>query len=143
MAIINPYLNFSGNTEEAFNFYRSVFGGEFQVMMRFKNMPDGQNLSAEDGEKLMHISLPISKTNVLMGTDVLGSMGQSLTVGNNFALSVHTASEAETEKIFNGLSEGGQVTMPLQKTFWSALFGMLTDKFGTQWMISFDNNEQE
>lgn len=144
MAIINPYLNFPGNTEEAFNFYRSVFGGEFMMIARFKDMPEGsQNLSAEDGEKLMHISLPISKNNVLMGTDVLGSMGQSLTVGNNFALSVHTANEVETERIFNGLSAGGLVTMPLQKTFWSALFGMLTDKFGIQWMISFDNNEQE
>jgi PhnB protein len=144
MATINPYLNFLGNTEEAFNFYRSVFGGEFSILQRYKGIPEAtKNLSAEDAEKLMHISLPIGNDNVLMGTDALGSMGQNLVVGNNFYLSVSTVSEAETEKIFNGLSAGGQITMPLQKTFWSAYFGMLTDKFGTQWMVNFDNNEQE
>ena len=144
MATINPYLNFLGNTEEAFNFYRSVFGGEFEVVMRYKDLPDaGINISAEDSEKLMHISLPIGNNNILMGTDALGSMGQQLNVGNNFVLSMNTSSEAETEKIFNGLSAGGQVTMPLQHTFWSPYFGMLTDKFGIQWMVNYSNNEQE
>ena len=144
MATINPYLNFPGNTEEAFNFYRSVFGGEFTIVMRYKDMPEGSdNLSAEDREKLMHISLPIGNGNILMGTDAMGSMGQSLTVGNNFVLSISTKSEAETDKIFNGLSAGGQVTMPLQQTFWSPYFGMLTDKFGIQWMVNYDNNEQD
>jgi PhnB protein len=144
MATINPYLNFLGNTEEAFNFYRSVFGGEFSVLQRYKSVPEAtQNLSAEDAEKLMHISLPIGNSNVLMGTDALGSMGQNLVVGNNFYLSVNAASQAEAEKIFNGLSAGGEVTMPLQKTFWSAAFGMLNDQFGIQWMVNFDNNEQE
>ncbi len=144
MATINPYLNFLGNTEEAFNFYRSVFGGEFSIIQRYKDLPDmSKNLSAEDAEKLMHISLPIGNGNVLMGTDALGSMGQQLTVGNNFVLSMNTSSEAETEKIFNGLSAGGQVTMPLQRTFWSPYFGMLTDQFGIQWMVNYENNEQE
>ncbi len=143
MATINPYLNFLGNTEEAFNFYKSVFGGEFLVLQRYKDIPEAsQNLSAEDGEKLMHVSLPIGKGNVLMGTDAMGSMGQHLTVGNNFMLSINTSSQAETEKIFNGLSAGGQVTMPLQQTFWSASFGMLNDKFGIQWMVSFDQKEE-
>jgi len=143
MATINPYLNFPGNTEEVFNFYKSVFGGEFLVLQRFKDIPEAsQNLSAEDGEKLMHVSLPIGKNNVLMGTDSMDSMGQHLTVGNNFMLSINTSSQAETDKIFHGLSAGGQVTMPLQKTFWSPSFGMLVDKFGTQWMVSFDQNQQ-
>jgi PhnB protein len=142
MATINPYLNFLGNTEEAFNFYRSVFGGEFMVIQRYKDIPEmSQNLSAEDGEKLMHIALPIGKGNVLMGTDAMGSMGQNLVTGNNFMLSIHTASQAETEKIFNGLSAGGLVTMPLQKTFWSACFGMLNDQFGIQWLVSFDQHD--
>jgi len=144
MATINPYLNFLGNTEEAFNFYRSVFGGEFSIIQRYKDIPEAtKNLSADDAEKLMHISLPIGNGNVLMGTDALGSMGQQLTVGNNFVLSMNTSSEAETEKIFNGLSAGGQVTMPLQRTFWSPYFGMLTDQFGIQWMVNYENNEQE
>jgi PhnB protein len=143
MAKINAYLNFLGNTEEVFNFYRSVFGGEFAVVQRYKDNPEAAGkLSPEDGEKLMHISLPIGDGNVLMGTDALGSMGEQMSFGTNFYLSVSTASEAETDKIFKGLSNGAVITMPLQKTFWGAYFGMLTDKFGTQWMVSYDYNEQ-
>lgn len=144
MATLNPYLNFAGNTEEAFNFYRSVLGGEFTMVQRYKDLPPemSQNISAEDGEKLMHISLPVGDGNVLMGTDVLASMGQKLTTGDNFALSLSTKSQDETDRIFNGLSAGGQITMPLQQTFWSRSFGMFTDKFGVQWMVNYDINEQ-
>jgi len=144
MATINPYLNFEGNTEEAFNFYRSVFGGEFSMVQRYKDLPSdmSQNISADDSEKLMHISLPIGNGNVLMGTDVLASMGQQLTVGDNFTISISTKSQEETDKIFNGLSVGGQITMPLQQTFWSKSFGKFTDKFGVQWMVNYDANEQ-
>jgi len=143
MATINAYLNFLGNTEEVFNFYRSVFGGEFSIVQRYKDNPEAAGkLSPEDGEKLMHISLPIGDGNVLMGTDALGSMGENMTFGTNFYLSVSAASETEADKIFHGLSDGAAITMPLQKTFWGAYFGMLTDKFGTQWMVNYDYNEQ-
>jgi PhnB protein len=144
MATINPYLNFNGNTEEAFNFYKSVFGGEFAAMQRFKDMkdvPGCDEISDSDKEKIMHISLPIGKDNVLMATDVVASMGQPEAAGNNISLSVNTESKEEAEKLFNGLSEGGNVTMPLADAFWGAYFGMLTDKFGIQWMVHYDYNQ--
>ncbi|NQX43311.1 PhnB protein [Pedobacter steynii] len=143
MAAINPYLNFEGKTEEAFNFYKSVFGGEFQVIQRFKDMPDGDKMSAEDGNKIMHVSLPIGDGNVLMGTDTLESMGQKLNMGNNFSISVDTDSEAESDQIFNALVAGGEVVMPLEKTFWGAYFGMLTDRFGIQWLVNFDYGKEK
>lgn len=99
MATINPYLNFLGTTEEAFNFYKSVFGGEFSVLQRFKDVPHGDNMSAEDKEKIMHVSLSIGKGNTLMGTDVLESMGQKLNVGDNFSISINADSEAEAEQL--------------------------------------------
>jgi PhnB protein len=137
MSTINPYLNFNGTSEEAFNFYKSVFGGEFLSVTRFKDTSEGEKLSAVEKEKLMHISLPIGKGNILMATDALESMGHPLKVGNNFNLSVETDSKAEAEKIYTGLSAGGNAEMPLQDTFWGAYFGMLTDKFGIHWMVSF------
>jgi PhnB protein len=144
MATINPYLNFNGNTEEAFNFYKSVFGGEFAALQRFKDMkdvPGCEHLADSDKEKIMHISLPIGKGNVLMATDVVASLGQPEASGNNISLSVQTESKEEAEKLFNGLSEGGTVTMPLADAFWGAYFGMLTDKFGIQWMVHYDYNQ--
>jgi PhnB protein len=137
MPTINPYLNFNGTTEEAFNFYRSVFGGEFLMLQRFKDTPEAGKVSEKERDKIMHVSLPIGKGNILMATDVLESMGQKLEVGNNINLSIETDSEAEADRIFSGLSKGGKVTMPLGKTFWGAYFGMLTDKFGISWMISY------
>jgi PhnB protein len=142
MVTLNPYLNFPGNTEEAFNFYKSVFGGEFITLQRFKDTPEGDRASAEDKDKIMHVSLPIGKGNILMATDAVDSMGHKLIPGNNFYLSLNTESEEETKKIFNTLSAGGKVTMPLDKTFWGAYFGMLTDKFGVQWMVNYDYNQK-
>lgn len=142
MATINPYLNFMGNTEEAFNFYKSVFGGEFTGIQRFKDIPDGDKMSAEDQEKIMHVALPIGGGNVLMGTDTLESMGHSLTVGTNISLSISAESKEEAEQIFNGLSEGGKVEMPLADAFWGAYFGMFADKFGVQWMVNYDYPKQ-
>jgi PhnB protein len=138
MATINPYLNFNGNTEEAFNFYKSVFGGEFMVLMRWKDAPEVDKIPPSDREKIMHVSLPIGKGNVLMATDALESCGHSLTQGNNFYISINAESEEEADRLFNGLSAGGQVTMALHKAFWGAYFGMFTDKFGIQWMVSYD-----
>jgi PhnB protein len=143
MAILNPYLSFEGNTEEAFNFYKSIFGGEFAILQRFKDTPEAGTVPEKEKNKIMHVSLPIGNGNTLMATDALESMGQKLTVGNNIQLSVSADSEAETDKIFNGLSAGGKVTMPLSKTFWGSYFGMCTDKFGVQWMVSYDYKKPE
>jgi PhnB protein len=138
MVTLNPYLNFPGNTEEAFNFYKSVLGGDFAGgIFRFKDTPEANKLNAGDREKVMHIGLPLGKGNMLMATDALESMGHKVTAGTNFHLSIETESKEETNKIFNRLSAGGKVTMPLADTFWGAYFGMLTDKFGIQWMVSY------
>jgi PhnB protein len=140
MAKINPYLHFLGNTEEAFNFYKAVFGGEFAMLQRFGEMPgcEEMNLSAEDKEKLMHVALPIGDGHVLMATDAVGEHAKDAVIGNNFSLSVSTDSKEEADKIFNGLSVDGAVTMPLSDTFWGAYFGMCKDKFDIQWMVNYD-----
>jgi PhnB protein len=143
MATINPYLNFNGNTEEAFNFYKSVFGGEFATLMRFEDFPqtevcDGVKIAENELEKIMHIALPIGNGNVLMATDGLESMGQKFTEGNNFSISIGADSKEEAETLFNGLSQGGKVEMPLGDTFWGSYFGMLQDKFGVSWMVNYD-----
>ena len=143
MATINPYLNFNGNTEEAFNFYKSVFGGEFATVMRFGDVSEaegceGMKLAENDLDKIMHIALPIGNGNILMATDALESMGQKLTEGNNFSISVSAESREEAERLFNGFSEGGNVEMPLADAFWGDYFGMLQDKFGVRWMVGYD-----
>lgn len=138
MATLNPYLNFNGNTEEAFNFYKSVFGGEFVGgISRFKDTPEGAKMSAADGNKVIHIALPIGKSNMIMATDAMESMGQKLTAGNNFYLSLETESKDEADKLYDKLSAGGKIEMPLQDAFWGAYFGMFADKFGVQWMINY------
>ncbi len=143
MVSINPYLNFAGNTEEAFTFYKSVFGGEFAMLARFKDTPEAGRVPDRDKERIMHVSLPIGKGNTLMATDALESMGHRLTVGNNISLSVETESKEETERVFKGLAAGGKVTVPLEKTFWGAYFGMLEDRFGVQWMVSNTDGQQQ
>jgi PhnB protein len=137
MKQVNIYLNFNGTTEEAFNFYKSVFGGEFAYLQRFKDTPEAEKLSASDGEKIMHVSLPLGNGLILMGTDALESMGQKLTVGNNFYISVEVESKDEADRLFEKLSVGGKIEMPMQDAFWGAYFGMFTDKFGIQWMIDY------
>jgi len=140
---INPYLNFPGNTEEAFNFYKSVLGGEFPFLQRFKDTPEADKISPEDANKIMHVSLPVGNGNMIMATDALESMGQKLTQGNNFYLCISADSKEEADKLFNGLSQGGQLTMPMADMFWGAYFGMFTDKFGIQWMVSYDKNQHK
>jgi len=137
MATMNPYLNFLGNTEEAFNFYKSVFCGEFSTFQRFSDTPHGADLPEGDRDKIMHISLPIAPGYELMATDALESMGHSLIVGNNFYITINPDSEAQADQIFQGLAVGGKVEMELQKTFWGAYYGSLADKFGVQWMINY------
>lgn len=141
MAQVHPYLTFNGNCEEAFNFYKSVFGGDFPYAGKFKDMPSEFPIADSEKDKIMHISLPIGDT-VLMGSDWAEGCGPAPVFGNNFAVSINTESEEEATRIFNALSNGGRVTMPLEKTFWGALFGMFTDKFGINWMVNYDYNKK-
>ncbi|MBP6557928.1 MAG: VOC family protein [Flavobacterium sp.] len=143
MAQVNPYLIFNGNCEEAFLFYQSVFGGEFPYMGKFKDMPSSEHFpptSADEADRIMHISLPISNT-VLMGSDSTSQSGDAI-IGTNISVSINTDSRVEADRIFNGLSAGGNAFMPMANTFWGAYFGMFTDKFGINWMVNFDENPQ-
>lgn len=137
MKSINIYLNFSGNTEAAFKFYKSVFGGEFLMVQRFKDIPDSSNVPEEAKEMIMHISLPLGENHVLMGTDAPESMGFKVVKGNNFHINLNVESESEANELFLKLSEGGEIEMELENTFWGAYYGSLVDKFGIQWMINF------
>ena len=139
MATINTYLNFNGNTEEAFNFYKSVFGGEFRTLQRLKDTPEADKIPLNEQEKIMHVALPIGG-NLLMGTDVLESMPKVI-FGTNSAISIDAASEEEANRLFNGLSTGGKIEMPLEKMFWGAYFGFFIDKFGVQWMVNYSFNK--
>lgn len=135
MKVVNPYLNFNGNTEEAFNFYKSVFGGKFAMLMRFKDTPGCEDMPEVEQNHIMHIALPIGN-NVIMGTDVPKSMPQ-VTFGSSISLSVHVDSREEADRVYAGISDGGEATMPMQDMFWGDYYGMLTDKFGIQWMVSY------
>ena len=138
---INPYLMFPGKAEEAFKFYKSVFGGEFVTLQRYKDAPrEGMKASAEDLEKIMHISLPIGKGNIMMASDSLESMGHPVTMGNNFYLSVDAESREDANRLFSALSAGGKATVPMADQFWGSYFGMLVDKFGVQWMVGYTQN---
>lgn len=148
MAKFNPYLNFNGNTEQAFNFYKSVFGGEFLAVMRFSDFVDQPGcepmavIPDADKSKIMHIALPIGGGNVLMATDALESMGQKLIVGNNSYIYLECETRDEADKLFNGLSAGGTVEMGMVETFWGAYFGSFADKFGARWMVSYDTSQE-
>jgi PhnB protein len=135
---VNIYLTFNGNCEEAFNFYKSVFGGEFAYFSRFKDLPDTEamKLSAIDQEKVLHLTLPISKETSLMGCDT-GSLLPTASFGNNFWISVNAKSKPEANRLFNALSEHGNIVMPMGNTYWGAYFGMFTDKFGINWMLNY------
>lgn len=138
MMKINPYLNFDGNCEEAFNFYKSVFGGEFLYMGRFEDMPPQEgmpDMPEAFKKRIMHVSLQIGET-VLMGSDTGGDCGPKFALGNNISLSIGIDSKEEANQLFTGLSKGGNVVMPMDEMFWGDYFGMFTDKFGVNWMIS-------
>ena len=136
MTTLNPYLNFPGTTEEAFNLYKTIIGGEITMIMRFRDMPDDKTPENEK-DKICHISLKFPNGNILMATDTLESMGQKIILGNNFYLSLGVESEAEADRIFKELSPGGKVEMPMEKMFWGDYFGIVQDKFGTQWMVTY------
>lgn len=142
MPTINPYLSFQGNTEEAFNFYQSVFGGEFVGgITRFGDSPEADNISEDEKDKVMHIALSIGNGNMLMATDALESMGQKVKPGNNFYISIQADSKDEADRLFNGLSDGGKIELEMHDTFWDAYFGMFTDKFGIKWMVNYAYNQ--
>ena len=143
MTSINVYLNFNGNCREAFTFYQSIFGGEFDFLGTFGEMPpqEGYEVPESDKDLIMHVSLPISKETILMGSDT-GSGFPKVTSGNNFSIYVNTESKAEADRIFVDLSADGKVNMPMADVFWGSYFGMLEDKFGVNWMVSFDTTPQ-
>jgi len=146
MASVNVYLTFNGNCEEAFNFYKSVFGGEFPYIGRFKDMPpspDGKAMDAAMDNRIMHVSLPVSKETMIMGSDTGGEWAADYRQGNNFSISINAASKEEADRMFNGLSNGGKVTMPMANMFWGDYFGTFTDKFGINWMVSFAAAQQQ
>ena len=141
MALINPYIHFNGNAEEAFTFYRSVFGGEFAKIMRYKDLSSPEFPIAEnDSNRLMHIALPIGKSNELLGSDVLELMGHVTENDNRNTISISAESREEADKLFNGLSEGGKVEMPIADGSLGSYFGMFADKFGIEWMVDFTPN---
>jgi len=144
MAVLNPYLNFDGNAEEAFNFYRSVFGGDFVGgILRMSDM-EGQsdNLPEEEKNRVMHIALKVGKS-LLMASDILPSAGHRLVQGNNNYISLFPDSREEAERVFNALSEGGTIEMPLEDQFWGDYYGSFVDKFGIHWMINFNEEYKQ
>jgi PhnB protein len=138
---LNPYLNFDGNAEAAFNFYKSVFGGEFAGgIMKMSSAPGTENLPDDEKERVMHVSLPLNNGQTLMASDIVPSMGHKLTQGNNVYLSLHPDSKEEADRLFNALAEGGNVEMPMADQFWGDYFGSLVDKFGIGWMVNYNPN---
>jgi PhnB protein len=147
MARVSTYLNFVRNTEEAFNFYKTVFGGEFGRggISRFKDIPPAEGqppIDEKDKNLVMHVELKICGDHLLMGTDAPESMGFKLNIGNNVHISLEPGSKAETKRLFEALSDGGKVTMDLQDMFWGEYYGSCTDKFGVQWMLNFESGEK-
>jgi len=139
MAQINPYIHFNGNAEEAFTFYKSVFGGEFAMVVRFKDIAiTGHPIPESEADKIMHIALPIGKNSVLMGSDTPEFMGKHNEHENRSKISVSAESKDEADQIFSGLSTGGEVEMPIGDSPWGSYFGMFRDKYGIEWMVDFD-----
>lgn len=141
MAQINPHILFKGNTEEAFSFYKSVFGGEYAMLTRMKDLPNDPNnpISESEMNKIIYIALPIGKSAMLMASDVAEKfMEQDLVTGNRYTISISAESKDEADKLFNGLSAGGQIELPIEESHWGSYFGMFADKFGIQWMVEFN-----
>ena len=135
---LNPYLNFDGRAEEAFLFYRSVFGGEISSIIRFKDLPiEGVTIPKADENKIMHIALPIGPSDVLMASDIIPALGQKLVPGNNAYLSLNAETKEEADRVFHALSSGGKVEMPLADQIWGDYYGSFADKFGILWMVSY------
>lgn len=138
---INIYLNFDGNTLEAFKFYQSIFGGEFEMLQLMKDSPVDPNLPAEDSDKVMHIALTLGKSVTIHGTDTIASMGHQLVKGNNFHLMLEPDTREETDRYFKALAAGGSSIQAMREEFWGAYYGSLTDKFGIHWMLNCDEKK--
>ncbi|MEN0007977.1 VOC family protein [Flavobacterium nitrogenifigens] len=139
MATINPHINFNGNAEEAFEFYKSVFGGEFAKVVRLKDLASAEfQVTKNDENKIMHISLPIGKSNVLIGNDVPEFLGKVNENENRSKISISAESKEEADRLFHGLSAGGTIEMPITDSPWDSYFGMFRDKFGIEWIVEFD-----
>lgn len=140
---LNPYLNFPGNCEEVFNFYKSVFGGEFLSLIRFKEMeiPGAPGIPKEVENKIMHIALPIGES-ILMGSDAPNEMGFKINMGNNNYINIFPASRDEATLLFNKLSNGGEVEMPISDQVWGDYFGSFKDKYGVMWMINYHEEKK-
>ena len=139
---INPWVNFNGNAEEAFTFYKSIFGGEFKKIIRLKELASSEfPVSESDAEKIMLIALPIGRDNVLLGNDVPSFMGKVSEQENRSKISVNADSKQEAERIFSGLSIGAQVEAPMGESPWGPYFGMLRDKYGIEWTVEFSTTE--
>ena len=141
MAQLHPHINFNGNAEEAFNFYKSVFGGSFTKVIRFKDLPNtGHPLAESEANKIMHIALPIG-SSILMANDVPEFMGRVNENENRSKIVVTAESRDEADKLFNGLSAGGTVEMPIGDSPWGSYFAMFRDKYGIEWMVEFDQSQ--
>ncbi len=138
---LDTYLNFNGNCREVFEFYRSVFGGEFANLQTFRNGPPDMGVAEDDLDNIMHVSLPIG-SSTLMGSDMPSQFGPPPVVGNNFSISVSPESKAEADRIFAELSAGGSVSMPMRDMFWGSYFGSFTDKFAINWLINYDQPQE-
>lgn len=138
MKSANPYLYFAGSTREAFDFYRSVFGGDFVAALTYREMDDGSmEITEAEMDRIAHIALPLGQRDLLMGTDVVAGMGEELTAGNNFQIAIEPESAEEAEHLFTSLSAGGTITMPLSRTGWAEKHGSCTDRFGVGWLIDY------
>lgn len=142
MKAINPYLNFKGTTEEAFNFYKSVFGGEFTAFVRFGEMPGCDGMPAADKEKLMHVSLALPNGTTLMATDVTEGQPFPFVEGNNISLAMDSETFDEGRELCDALAAGGKTVVPFNTADWGGYFGMVADKYGINWMVSFDENKK-
>jgi PhnB protein len=144
MAVINPHINFNGNAEEAFTFYKSVFGGDFAKIIRFKELAsDDFPVSEQEENKIMHIALPIGQCNMLMGNDVPEILGKTNENENRSKIVINADSKEEADKLFNGLSAGGQIEGPIGDSPWGSYFGCFRDKYGIEWIVEFAKKDNQ
>ncbi|MCF1193014.1 VOC family protein [Mangrovimonas sp. AS39] len=140
MAQINPYIHFNGNAEEAFTFYKSIFGGDFAMVIRFKDLPNSEHpIPESEAEKIMHIAFPIGETDLLMASDTPEFMGKHNENETRSKISISADSKEEADQLFNGLSAGGTIEVPISDSPWGSYFGMLRDKYGIEWMVDYDS----
>ena len=140
MATMHPYLNFDGKAEEAFNFYKSVFGGEFIFFAKMSDAPESDQLSEAERNRVMHVALPINEHTILMASDCVPSLGHVLKEGNNMYININAESREDADRLFNGLSAGGKIEMPMEDMFWGDYFGSFIDKYKICWMVNYNEN---